>query len=346
MTAAASRPTRNWVVAGAIALLVVIGLFGLPVPVADIVPVTWVLATGWVAASIRAAPVVGTYRDEVLTGATFLALFAVGLHLLAWCTARAVGRSWCRRSTAAATLIVLVLFISGLACECFFVGLVAHRKAAERATTNNMKQIGLAMHIRNASLGSFPPGYTVDTFGQPKHGWQTHLLPFLEHDVIYQRIDLERPWDDPVNRGPLSAAVPQYRSSFFDAGYDSDGYNLSHFAGNSHVFRGSKRRGPRVHEFIDGASNTILFGEVSAGFHPWGHALNVRDPGRGLRPAADTFAGPWAGGVTWFGFGDASVRAVKPTASPAVLRALATPAGRDDVSAAELDTAFDKRNWK
>jgi hypothetical protein len=100
-----------------------------------------------------------------------------------------------------------------------------------------------------------------------------------------------------------------------------------------HVFPGN--HGLKLpKDFSDGTSNTLLYGEVSAGFRPWGHPLNVRDPARGLRPTADAFHGPSSAGIN-FALADGSVRTVLPTVSPAVLKALATPAGGETVRSDE-----------
>src|SRR5207245_6859986 len=126
--------------------------------------------------------------------------------------------------------------------------------------------------------------------------------------------------------------IREYTSPNFGPQFDADGYSLSHYAGNSHAFPGSKKKGLRISDFKNGTSSTILFGEVSAGFRPWGHPLNIRDPARGLGPHADTFSSPRPDGVVQFAFADGSVRAIRANVSPAVLKALATPAGRETVS--------------
>jgi hypothetical protein len=140
----------------------------------------------------------------------------------------------------------------------------------------------------------------------------------------------------------FSTRVDVYTSRFFGTEFDADGYNLSHYAGNAQVFPVGPKRGLRTSDVRDGMSNTILGGEVSTGFRPWGHPLNLRDPGRGLRKSADAFAGPWRGGVTYFLMGDGSVRVVRPTASPTALRALATPAGGDHIPGRDWADTFDE----
>jgi hypothetical protein len=215
------------------------------------------------------------------------------------------------------------------------------RMANRVVSAYTLMQLGLAMHNHNAQRSRFPPGHTADRWGRAMHGWQAQLLPFVEQEQLHALIDFDRPWDDLTNRSVFIQSVPVYTSPYLGTEHDADGYSLSHYAGNRHVLPGGKR-GLRISDFRDGVTNTILFGEVSAGFRPWGHPLNLRDPARGLRSAADAFGGPWAGGVTQFMMADGSVRVIKPTASPAALRALATPAGGDHIPGRDWADAFDE----
>jgi prepilin-type processing-associated H-X9-DG protein len=64
---------------------------------------------------------------------------------------------------------------------------------------NNLKQIMLAMHTYADHFGEFPPAYTVDADGKPLHSWRTLLLPWLEGAAFFPKLDLSKPWDDPVN---------------------------------------------------------------------------------------------------------------------------------------------------
>ena len=99
-----------------------------------------------------------------------------------------------------------------LACIGILVGLLlpavqAAREAARRMQcSNNMKQIALAMHNYEAVYKAFPPAYTTDANGQPLHSWRTLLLPYMEQQALYSQIDLNKPWDDPVNL-PFSQVV-------------------------------------------------------------------------------------------------------------------------------------------
>jgi hypothetical protein len=74
------------------------------------------------------------------------------------------------------------------------------QEAADRMKTqNNLKQIGIAIHIYHNANGYLPRDIT-DEDGKVLHSWRVNLLPYLEADSLYQKIDKTKPWDDPVNK--------------------------------------------------------------------------------------------------------------------------------------------------
>jgi hypothetical protein len=281
-------------------------------------------------------PQITVNADGILTGVIGLVGFVLGLHLLLRWFAGTQDWPWQSRWTWGLATLVIVMFAAGIATvgSLHQVGWLVKspgtlldrglRQAAARTTSsNNLKQLGLAALNYEAGHRLLPPGYTTDRWGQPLHGWPTQLLPYMEHDRVFVMVQFDRAWDDPANRPAFTTDIKDYRSPSFDAAADPNGYALTHYAGNSRLLTPNKRYS--VGRIRNGASNTILMGEVSAGFRPWGHPLNVRDPARGIRASADAFAGPWADGVTQFIFADGSVRRIKPGVSPEVLKALASP---------------------
>src|SRR5262249_26907641 len=77
------------------------------------------------------------------------------------------------------------------------------REAANRiACTNNLKQMGIALHHYHDVNGSFPPGYNVkgtDDLGRGSFGGFIPLLPYLEQDNWFHQWDPTHTWYEPPN---------------------------------------------------------------------------------------------------------------------------------------------------
>lgn len=101
-------------------------------------------------------------------------------------------------------LVVIALFLPAMRTG---AGAAARRMAC----SNNLKQIALALHNYEDEYHCLPPAYTVDADGRPLHSWRTLILPYFEHQALYDKIDLSKPWNDPVNQRAYDATIPGYR---------------------------------------------------------------------------------------------------------------------------------------
>jgi hypothetical protein len=161
------------------------------------------------------------------------------------------------------------------------------------------------------------------------HSWQTRLLPFVDQAPLYNRIQMDAPWDDPLNRGNASVLVPVYLDpNLGPPAPDAQGLGPSHYTGNSLVLL--QNNSLKFREVTDGLSNTILAGQAGGGFKPWADPTNVRDPGLGLGTGPDRFGSTDRAGVQLLLL-DGSVRVVNPSISPDVLKAMSTPNGGEVV---------------
>ena len=144
----------------------------------------------------------------------------------------------------------------------------AAREAARRTqSTNNLKQIALAMHNYHDTFKGFPPIYSVDKDGKPLLSWRVHILPFIEQQPLYQAFHLDEPWDSAHNK-TLIARMPQvYRSPNSVAEPGKTVYLGN--AGKDGVFvpptEGPPQppRGLSFAKITDGTSNTIMAVEAN-----------------------------------------------------------------------------------
>jgi hypothetical protein len=74
------------------------------------------------------------------------------------------------------------------------------QEAADRMKlTNNLRQIGLAILNYESANGHFPRDVS-DGEGKVLMSWRVELLPYLEANDLYTKIDRTKAWDDPVNK--------------------------------------------------------------------------------------------------------------------------------------------------
>lgn len=108
-----------------------------------------------------------------------------------------------RKSAFTLVELLVVIAIIGILIALLLPAVQAAREAARRAQcTNNLKQIGLALHNYHDVHNSFPFSVMVHVVSnnlQNAQGWGVTILPFLEQAALYSRYDTRFP--------PLSPAT-------------------------------------------------------------------------------------------------------------------------------------------
>ncbi len=187
------------------------------------------------------------------------------------------------------------------------------RGGVERqVSTNNLKQIALAMHNFHSVYQRLPPQAVFDKEGKPLLSWRVLILPFIEQNDLYKEFHLDEPWDSEHNK-KLLAKMPKIYALPGQKAADVTHYQG--FYGKGAAFAGKK--GVRLQEILDGTSNTILIVEAAEAV-PWTKPADLPyDPDKPL---------PRLGGLHPGGFNaafcDGSVHFLKTTLKPRTLHLL------------------------
>ncbi len=234
------------------------------------------------------------------------------------------------RTGPAFTLIELLVVIAiiGILIALLLPAVQKVREAANRTTcTNNLKQLGLALHQFHDGNNGFPPA--IARSGNAFYCWIPLVLPYLEQQNVYNRYDFTVSWTADANleatRTPLKVllcpAAPADRVGDDNRGLTDYSATVSLVRPNPFIaplppadstYLGTlglnvKRR---MAEVTDGLSNTFLLAEDAGRNQPWRNGrlaeTEIRSEGgawadpynainlEGLDPATDSLPGPCA----------------------------------------------------
>jgi hypothetical protein len=215
----------------------------------------------------------------------------------------------------------------------------ATREAARRTqSTNNLKQIGLAVHNFADAYGHLPAAYNLDKDGKPLLSWRVYLLPFLEQAALFEQFRLDEPWDSEHNKKLIGQMPAVFRSPKSQAGPGMTTYLAVRGAATvitTPKDAGKKGQRPKVTpgirfaDITDGTSNTIMVVEANDAqavvwTKPDDYEFDPEDPGAGLKGVYRN--------VFQALFTDGSVRAIADDLAVGMLNALFSRNGGEIVN--------------
>lgn len=116
--------------------------------------------------------------------------------------------------------LLVVIAIIGILIALLLPAVQAAREAARRTQcTNNLKQIGLALHTYHDTHKAFPYSYSNnalvginwgDCTNAMAHSWMQHILPFVEQAGLYNQIKFNAPLSDPANEAVSMTVLSGY----------------------------------------------------------------------------------------------------------------------------------------
>jgi prepilin-type processing-associated H-X9-DG protein len=225
------------------------------------------------------------------------------------------------------------------------------REAAGRTRClNNLKQIALALHNRLAACGTFPPGgieprALSNDPTRRQLAWSGYLLPYLEQDALYRRLDLSTAFDSPQNAAAAATVLSVYlcpsapRDAVVIDGRGATSYGGLY--GERITSPNSPPKGAMIYDraltvadIPDGTSTTIFVGEDTHGpGMQWVNGANLFDQAFVINtapPFENDLHSDHPGGVQ-VAFGDGSARFLRETLDLPTLAALCTRAGGEPV---------------
>jgi len=154
------------------------------------------------------------------------------------------------------------------------------REAARRISCkSNLKQLGIALHSYHETHRAFPPGYIAGGPDPTDHsnyfGWASMLLPYVDQQTLYSKLDFNVDIDEGVNAGLVRTTLAIFRcptdvyKETITSAHSVVTYGVSNYPGVSGQVACEQTGGgmfglntrTRMRDITDGSSQTFAVGE-------------------------------------------------------------------------------------
>ncbi len=188
--------------------------------------------------------------------------------------------------------LLVVIAIIGVLAGLLLPAVQATRESARRTQCqNNLRQLGIGLLRYHDQHDAFPVGCVEwRSWGNTTNrqlAWSAYLLPYIEQQSLFDRLDLSKPFDDPVNAESASTVLNVYLCPSADQllTLPHSARGPSHYGGifgERIVPPNNPPKGVmlidqaiRIPEILDGTSFTLIVGEDSR--FPDGEWINGRN---------------------------------------------------------------------
>ena len=189
--------------------------------------------------------------------------------------------------------LLVVVTIVAVLVSLLLPAVQAVREGARRLQcANNLRQVGCALHGHLLAKGRFPIGcveWKASTGGTKRClAWSAFILPWLEEQIVGDRVNFKIPYDHPANAAAAAAVISTYlcpsagRTSTLVFGMG--GCDYGGVVGERIISPNSPEKGVictdtsyAIKDIQDGLSKTILIAECAR--EPWadGQWINGRN---------------------------------------------------------------------
>ncbi|MEE8450543.1 MAG: DUF1559 domain-containing protein [Thermoguttaceae bacterium] len=254
--------------------------------------------------------------------------------------------------------LLVVISIIGVLLGLLLPAVQAARSSARRISCcNNLRQMGVGLHNYHGAHKSFPQGSIEMRLLRLPNGqlrfpggrqlaWSVFLLPYIEENALFERLDISAAFDSPENAEAAAQIVPTYlcpsvpRTSYLvdgRAACDYGGIYGERITSPNNPPKGTMLydRAIRVRNITDGTSHTLIISE-DAGWKDgqWINGLNVFDQAYRINRAPgfeNDIRSEHANGANGL-FADGSVRFLEEAMELETLAAICTRAGGEIVA--------------
>lgn len=200
----------------------------------------------------------------------------------------------------------------------------------------NAEKIAKALNAYARDYGTYPPSITYAADGKKAmHSWRVLILPYLGYQSLYNRYDLDQPWDSTNNQSVVFDMPQEYRSpaAVMVSGVESHYFLI---AGPGTLFPNTGPLGPT--SVVDSPAKTLLLVQAEGGpllTTQWTEPGDFDVTNTSLTIGID-IGGSHAGGTTAATV-DGRGHFLREDLEQGVMKALITPTGGEGLSDDVLD---------